>query len=177
MSKVIEIDLSDAGIKSLQKQLKDYDKWIKAKIDELCKRLAEYGVERAEVYFGYAEYDGINDVTVEPAKQQGKNCYVVKASGTAILFIEFGTGVHYPDAPLDEYINAEGMVHGSYGKGLGNNDYWFYTGQPGNAGGTLAKGRTNTTITHGNQANMPMYYTKKDVEAIIPRIVKEVFKS
>ena len=175
MSKVIEIDLSVAGINRLQKELKDYDKWLKSKIDELCKRLAEYGVERAEVYFGYALYDGINDVTVEPAKKRGENCYVVKAKGSTVLFIEFGSGVYYPDSHPEG--SANGMIHGTYGRGLGKNNYWFYTGQPGNAGGELAHGKTNTTITHGNPANMSLYFARKDVEAEIGRIVKEVFKS
>lgn len=174
MKHTYEIDLSDKGIKELQKGLKEYDKWLKEKTNELCKRLAEYGVERAEAYFGYAEYDGINDVTVEPAKKRGDNCYVVKANGSAVLFIEFGTGIFYPD---DHPEAAEhGMVHGMYGKGLGNNEYWFYTGQPGNAGGELAHGKTNTTITHGNRANASMYFARKDVEAEIARVVREVFK-
>ena len=172
--KRIEVDLSEKGIKTLQKELKEQQKWTEKKIDELAKRLAELGVEKAEINFGAALYDGVNDVKVTK-KHDGKGQYTVMANGQAVLFIELGTGIHYPDAPLGEYQGAEGMTHGSYGKGLGNNDYWFYTGQPGNAGGELAHGHKNSTITHGNPPNQPMYMTVRELEQEFARIVKEVF--
>ena len=172
--KRIEIDLSEKGIKTLQKELKEREKWEKKKLDELAKRLAELGVEKAEMNFGAALYDGVNDVKVTK-KHDGKGQYTVIANGQAVLFIELGTGIHYPDAPLGEYQGAEGMTHGSYGKGLGNNDYWFYTGQPGNAGGELAHGHKNSTITHGTPPNQPMYMTVMELEQEFARIVKEVF--
>lgn len=173
MKHTYEIDLSDKGIKELQKGLKDYDKWLNKKMKELCKRLAEIGVQRAEVNFSSAFYDGINDVKVEPVKERGNNCFVVKANGASVLFIEFGAGKFYPDSHPEGYSN--GMIHGTYGQGLGKNDYWFYTGQPGNAGGVLAEGHSNTTITHGNPANMCMYDAIREVEREITRVVKEVF--
>lgn len=172
--KRIEVDLSEKGIKTIQRELKEQQKWTAKKVDELAKRLAELGVEKAEINFGAALYDGVNDVKVTK-KHDGKGQYTVMANGQAVLFIELGTGIHYPDAPLGEYQGAEGMTHGSYGKGLGNNDYWFYTGQPGNAGGELAHNRKNTTITHGNPPNQPMYMTVRELEQEFARIVKEVF--
>ena len=176
MKRVYNIELSKADIRDLQKGLREYREWVKKKTAELSRRLAEIGVERAELYFSQALYDGVNDVTVSKVSK-GKNTWVVRANGATVLFIEFGTGVHYPNAPLDEYLNAEGMVHGSYGRGLGNNDYWFYTGQPGNAGGELAHGHRNTTITHGNPANMSMYNAVKDLEFALDQIVREVFST
>lgn len=170
----ITVDLSTSGIKDLKKELKDYDKWLKKKSEELCEKLANLGVTRAQMYFAEALYDGINDVNVS-AKRESDG-YTVRASGTTVLFIELGTGIHYPDAPLGEYDGAGGMTHGSYGKGLGNNGYWFYTGQPGNAGGELAHGHQNSTITHGNPPNQPMYNTVKDLERELERVVLEVFK-
>ena len=136
--------------------------------------VAVHGRTRAQMYFAEALYDGVNDVTVSSKKE--KDGYVVSANGKTVLFIELGTGIHYPDAPLGEYEGAGGMTHGSYGKGLGNNDYWFYTGQPGNAGGELAHGHPNSTITHGNPPNQPMYNTVKDLERELERVVLEVFK-
>lgn len=176
MKRTYSLSLSSAEIKELQKHLKDYQKWLKKKSEELCKRLAEIGVNTAAVYFETALYDGINDSIVKCVAIE--NGYKVTANGNAVLFIEFGTGVHYPDdAPLGEYEGADGMVHGSYGMGFGNNDYWFYTGLPGNAGGELAYGHKNTTITHGNPANMPMYTTVKELEQEFERIAREVFGS
>ena len=129
--------------------------------------------------FAAALYDGINDVSVEPAEKKGNSWYAVKANGSTVLFLEFGTGVHYPD----DHPEHNGFLHGTYGKGLGANDYWFYTGQPGNAGGELATDpRTgyvhpNTTITHGNPANMSMYNAIRYLEGEFVRIAREVFAS
>lgn len=175
MKQTYTIDLSTKDISGLKKDLEDYKKWMAKKSDELCRRLAEIGVQKATLNFSSALYDGINDVVVEPPKQAG-DAWIVRASGSTVLFIEFGTGVHYPNAPLGEYKDANNMVHGSYGRGLGKNDYWFYTGQPGNAGGELAYGHGNTTITHGNPPNMSMYTTVKELEQELARVVKEVFE-
>ena len=105
-----------------------------------------------------------------PSKMKGE----IIAETDHSIFVEFGTGVHYPNS--HPQAGEFGIAHGTYGRGLGNNDYWFYTGQPGNAGGELAYGHTNSTITHGNPANMPMYNTGKDMKNEIMRIVRDVFK-
>ena len=174
MKRVISVDLSVQGIKSLQDELAYRQKWLSAKADALAERLARLGVHKAEIYFDAALYDGINDAKVT-VKKSGDCNYTVRANGDSVLFIELGTGIHYPNAPLEEYIGADRMEHGSYGTGQGQNDYWFYTGQPGNAGGELAKYHKNTTITHGNPPNMPMYTAVKELEQEFERIVREVF--
>lgn len=147
----------------------DAKKAINKMSDELCRRLANMGVEKAKLHFFEAIYDGVNDADVTVEKRP--DGYAVVANGNAVLFIEFGAGIHYPA----NHPEPHGFTHGTYGKGNGKNDYWFYTGLPGNAGGELAHNRANTTITHGNPANMPMYTTVKDLEQEIERMVKEVF--
>lgn len=171
MSKKHTIELSFKDIEYLQARYDNYRKALDKMTDELCRRLAYMGQDIAKLHFFEAAYDGINDAEVSVEKRQ--NGYAVKASGKTVLFIEFGTGVHYPDKHPEGAEN--GMIHGTYGKGYGKNDYWYYTGMPGTAGGELAYGRTNTTKTHGNPANMPMYTTVKELEGEIERIVKEVF--
>ena len=166
----ITIELSPAGCDKALKKIERYQKSLQRKLDEICKRVADFGLVRAQENFDAALYDGVKDVTVEVDKIE--NGYAVRANGTTVLFLEFGAGVHYPnDHPKAGEL---GIAHGTYGKGLGNNDYWFYTGQPGNAGGVLANGRKNTTITHGNPANMPMYNASKDMRGEIQRIAQEV---
>ena len=168
--KTYKISLSHKDIEYLQGRFEDADKYLKKASEELCRRLAHMGVQTAKLHFFEALYDGINDAEVTSEKRW--NGYVVKANGNSVLFIEFGTGVHYPDS----HPEPHGMAHGTYGKGYGKNDYWFYTVMPGNAGGERADGRLNTTITHGNPANMPMYTTVKELEQELPRMVKEVFE-
>lgn len=171
--RTITIQLSQDSCKKALKELKDYQKWFNKKLDEVCKRLAEFGLTRAQAYYSQALYDGIKDVAVSVEKRD--NGYAVVAKGSTVMFLEFGTGVHYPnDHPKAGEL---GVAHGTYGKGLGNNDYWFYTGQPGNAGGELAYGHKNSTITHGNPANMSLYNSAKDMRGEIKRIVEEVFRN
>lgn len=169
--KSITIRLSPSSCDRALKQLRTYKTWSSRKADELCKRLAEYGRTKVEVYFDEALYDGTKDVKLDVTKTD--NGYSLVASGKTVAFLEFGAGVHYPnDHPKAGEL---GIEHGTYGKGKGANDYWFYTGQPGNAGGELALGHKNTTITHGNPANMPMFHTAQDMREEILRIAQEVF--
>lgn len=169
--KSITIRLSPSSCDRALKQLGAYKTQASNKMDLLCKRLAEYGLTKAEVYFDAALYDGIKDVKLDVTKMD--NGYSLIASGKTVAFLEFGAGVHYPnDHPKAGEL---GIEHGTYGKGKGANDYWFYTGQPGNAGGELAIGHKNSTITHGNPANMPMFQTAQDIRGEIVRIAQEVF--
>jgi hypothetical protein len=167
--KKVSIDLSYKDIEYVKGMFGDAKKAINNMLDELCKRLAYMGMEKAKLHFFEALYDGVNDAEVTVEKRS--DGYAVMANGNSVLFIEFGAGIHYPN----NHPEANGIEHGAYGKGNGKKDYWFYTGQPGNAGGERAYGRINTTITHGNPANMPMYNTVKDLEGELERMIKEVF--
>lgn len=156
MKKTYNIDLSDKGIKELQNGLKEYDKWLKKKSDELCKRLADMGAQKAEINFAAAYYDGDEDHTIS-VEQRGDG-YVVRASGETVLFVEFGTGLIGYGHPEEH-----GMGPGTYpGKGHWNDpNGWYY-----------AHGKKS----HGNPPNMPMYTTVKELEQELARVVKEVFE-
>ena len=171
MAKVIKMDLSSSSIDDAIKALKSYRDSIDAKKYRLLEELTKIGLREASVRFTTAMYDGVNDSTVRAELTHFG--YTIIAEGHAVAFIEFGTGVHYPD--IHPMAGELGIAHGTYGKGLGQNDYWFYTGQPGTAGGVLANGHSNTTITHGNPANMCMYYASKEMRDQVERIAKEVF--
>lgn len=167
--KKYSIDLNSKDIEYLTGMFGDAQSYLDKQSMELCRRLADMGVVKAKELFMSAEYDGDRDVKVE--SKPISNGYAVTANGESVLFIEFGAGVHYPA----DHPEPNGFSHGTYGKLKGKNDYWFYTGMPGNAGGELAYGRTNTTITHGNKVNKPMYDTVKYLEGELERMVKEVF--
>ena len=63
------------------------------KTQEACMRIAEYGAQRAQTTFSFASYDGVNDVRVvaEPTIGGAR----VRASGNAVLFIEYGAGARH----------------------------------------------------------------------------------
>lgn len=157
MKRKYEIELSDKGIKDLRQGLNDFDKWLKQKSEELCKRLADLGVTKAELYFSQAIYDGVYDYEIHAEKCAGG--YAVKASGEKILFIEFGSGLIGYGHP-----EVQNMGPGTFpGKGHWNNPKgWYYE---------------HGKKSHGNPPNMPMYKSVKELEQELERVVKEVFKS
>ena len=173
MSQTINVPLSIPAYDSLIRKIEDLGNWQSDRAIVFADRLAQEGMEIASVKFSQAVYDGTNDVsvTVEP---RGNNVRAVVATGGATLFIEFGTGVTYPD----NHPEAEelGMKRGEYGHGHGKQHSWGYYGDPGTNG--VLKEKKNggfVVITHGNPANMPMYETVKELQDRLTEIAKEVF--
>lgn len=173
MSQTINVPLSIPAYDSLIRKIENLGNWQSDRAIVFADRLAQEGMKIASVKFSQAVYDGTNDVsvTVEP---RGNNVRAVVATGGATLFIEFGTGVTYPD----NHPEAEelGMKRGEYGQGHGKQHSWGYYGDPGTNG--VLKEKKNggfVVITHGNPANMPMYETVKELQDRLTEIAKEVF--
>ena len=173
MSQTINVPLSIPAYDSLIRKIEDLGNWQSDRAIVFANRLAQEGMEIASVKFSQAVYDGTNDVsvTVEP---RGNNVRAVVATGGATLFIEFGTGVTYPDDHPE--AGELGMKRGEYGQGHGKQHSWGYYGAPGTNG--VLKEKKNgglVVITHGNPANMPMYETVKELQDRLTEIAKEVF--
>ena len=171
--KTVKVPLSQRGIDTLFREIESYTVWLKERSQILLDRLAQAGVEVASARFAKAAYDGTNDASVS-LETRGDGVRAVVAVGASVLFIEFGTGVTYPD---NHPQAAElGMKRGEYGQGHGKQSSWGYYGDPGTNGVVKTKKDGSTVvITHGNPANMPMYETVKELEAMLPELVKEVF--
>lgn len=173
MSQTINVPLSIPAYDSLIRKIEDLGNWQSDRAIVFADRLAQEGMEIASIKFSQAVYDGTNDVsvTVEP---RGNNVRAVVATGGATLFIEFGTGVTYPDDHPE--AGELGMKRGEYGQGHGKQQSWGYYGEPGTNG--VLKEKKNggfVVITHGNPANMPMYETVKELQDRLTEIAKEVF--
>lgn len=171
--KKVAITLSGRDIDRLLREVEDWKNWLLDRTTVFLGRVAQEGMEIASAKFEQAIYDGTNDVsvTVEP---RGNNVRAVVATGKATLFIEFGTGVTYPDNHPE--AGELGMKRGEYGQGHGKQQSWDYYGEPGTNG--LLKEKKNggfVVITHGNPANMPMYETVKELQDRLTDIAKEVF--
>ena len=171
--KTVKVPLSQRGIDTLLREIESYTVWLKERSQVLLDRLAQAGVEVASARFAKAAYDGTNDASVS-LETRGDGVRAVVAVGASVLFIEFGTGVTYPD---NHPQAAElGMKRGEYGQGHGKQSSWGYYGDPGTNGVVkMKKDGSTVVITHGNPANMPMYETVKELEAMLPDLVKEVF--
>lgn len=173
MSQTINVPLSIPAYDSLIQKIENLGNWQSDRAIVFADRLAQEGMEIASIKFSQAVYDGTNDVsvTVEP---RGNNVRAVVATGGATLFIEFGTGVTYPDDHPE--AGELGMKRGEYGQGHGKQHSWGYYGDPGTNG--VLKEKKNggfVVITHGNPANMPMYETVKELQDRLTEIAKEVF--
>ena len=171
--KTVKVPLSQRGIDTLLREIESYTVWLKERSQVLLDRLAQAGFEVASARFAKAAYDGTNDASVS-METRSEGVRAVVAVGASVLFIEFGTGVTYPD---NHPQAAElGMKRGEYGKGHGKQSSWGYYGDPGTNGVVkMKKDGSTVVITHGNPANMPMYETVKELEAMLPNLVKEVF--
>ena len=171
--KTVKVPLSQRGIDTLLREIESYTAWLKERSQVLLDRLAQAGFEVASARFAKAAYDGTNDASVS-MEMRSEGVRAVVAVGASVLFIEFGTGVTYPD---NHPQAAElGMKRGEYGQGHGKQSSWGYYGDPGTNGVVkMKKDGSTVVITHGNPANMPMYETVKELEAMLPNLVKEVF--
>lgn len=155
-------------------ELKQYEADLQTKANSLVSELARQGLDIADAYFRNAQYDGENDVTVS-LDDTGRGLAVIRAAGSAVLFIEFGTGVFYK-SPVHPEAGQNGFARGSYGKGNGKKNTWGYYGVGGTNGQYVRTGKRGDVYkTHGNPANMSMYNTARAAEAMIAEKAKEVF--
>lgn len=147
---------------------------IDAKLDTFCQRLAEIGYQVASMGFGNAIYDGTNDVSVSIESNGFANRAIV-AVGNATMFIEFGTGITYPD--VHPQMAEMGMVRGGYGHGYGGlANGWRYPESHGaGSNGQPDPKHPGYIHTMGNPANMPMYNATQEIKQNIERIAREVF--
>ena len=148
--------------KALQ-QLEQYKKDFLAKEELFVKRLAEIGVSVASTGFATADYDGINDVVVT-IEHSGNRAAVV-ASGETVGFIEFGTGVKFPEwnANGTEYTPPK---HGTYGKGFGARPHGWY----------FKQGEGAAQHTYGNQPAEAMRTARDVMIEKVVQIAREVWK-
>lgn len=177
MKKVI-VTLDQKSISQAIQECDKFQKWLEKQVPAFLKEIANLGVQIANVEFKQAEYDGDNDVTCR-MEQRGENCAAIVATGTATLFIEFGTGVFYPDIHPEAQQNN--MIRGAYGQGKGKNHSWGFYGDSGQVGTPTGhtvqnkKGKS-IVVTKGNPANMPMYFTVSQLQQEFERIARKIFE-
>lgn len=169
--KVISVRLSGQSIDQAIKDLEQYKKELSKKIQRFTEGLANIGLNEATIRFTTAIYDGVNDVSV--SLSGNGNEYIITASGKAVAFIEFGSGITYnKDKPYPNPRPSGIVGIGEYGEGRGNRRAWYYKGEPGTNGIVQENGAVKT---RGNPAAMPMWYATEEMKDSIIKLVKEVF--
>lgn len=162
--KIVIDPFDKKSIARAEKMVQQYKKDFEVKEREFCRRLAEIGVSVAQAGFTTADYDGVKDVVVSMEKTT--NGYAVVASGETVGFIEFGTGVRYPewDSSGMEYTPPP---HGSYGKGQGKNPWgWWFRGSD----GAMAR------HTYGNMPAEAMLTARNQMIEQVTAIAREVWR-
>lgn len=158
MKRVIKIDLSAESIEAAIKELENYQKQVKPKMDEVCRRLAEIGKNEAISIVSSIRLQEGNAVERVDVVQT-RNGYKLVMEGKDVYFIEFGTG----DGVSAHYDTSVPVAWGSWSQEhsqmLWNKGFWYYD---------------HVRYT-GTPAYMPMYYAEKAMREALPKIVKEVF--
>ena len=156
--KQIVLELSKDSCNKALKELEKYQKEIKPKMLEVCKRLAEIGAQEAQRFFDMAE-NGNQGVRVTINKIE--NGWSIVASGKSVYFVEFGTG--------DAVTNSHGfqvsvpIYPGSYSETHAQQysvkGYWYYGGE-----------RLTETPIYA-----PMYHADRKMREEASRVLREVF--
>lgn len=172
--RVIKVKLTEESIDQAIQELKNYKKWLIDCTKKFVQELANEGMNVASVRFSEAVYDGTNDVSCS-VEQRGDYKVAVVAVGGAVLFIEFGSGVKYPDNHPE--AGKHGMNRGEYGYGLGKLEAgWRYKGEPGTNGEVITQGKHAGEVhTYGNPANMSLYQAMKELEEKFEEIARRVY--
>ena len=158
----VDVNIFDyASVSRATRKLDDYYSDLSKKADELCRRLAELGATRATIDYSGAYYDGTNDVKV--AVEPIAHGYRVRASGNAVLFIEFGSGTIGFGHPDPGPYGPGTWSDGPNGKGhWADPNGWYY-----------AHGQKSM----GNSPAAAMYHASREVQDAVQRIANEVFNS
>lgn len=154
---------SASGIAAATAELTAYVRTLESKVQQAMDELEKIGLDGATTRFSYAPADLSGDITVSSSSDD--LTFTISANGKEVCFIEFGAGVYYNGSGIYPEPLPDGIVGiGQYGKGYGKYDTWTYM----DANGVFHD-------THGNQAEMPMYYTKKEIAAQVKKVFTEVF--
>lgn len=146
------------------KAVKAYEQDFARKEKEFVRRLAEIGVSVASAGFQTADYDGINDVVVSLSKTP--TGYAVLAEGSAVGFIEFGTGITNPEYDSSQ-LDYTPPAHGTYGKGYGARPKgWYYVPNEG----------ARAVHTYGNAPAEAMLTARNVIIERVAQIAREVWK-
>ena len=163
----IQMDLSQQSIEKAIDQLERFQS--EQKLKEFTQKLAEKGVSLAKAAFSSVSgYEGDTNVAVD--MQQDGNGYVIRASGTDVLFIEFGAGITYSE-PQHPQAGELGYGPGTYpggGHGLDYEGWYYYANEQDKLDHKLSH-------SYGNPAYMPMYSTAKQLRNEIISTFREVF--
>jgi len=166
---VVEVNLTESGIKQAIADIKDFEQDLEAKIDEFTERMAEKGVEFAKAKI--LEYGAIdtgelyNSINLKKGDViPNGSCWIVYTECPYAQFVEFGTGPVGAKNP-----HPEANRYRSTGWSFPKPANWY-------GATTIWKGEERA-LTMGQKSKPFMWDTKKylELESTIREVAKEVF--
>ena len=148
------------GTKSLLGKLDKLKDAIAYEIPRVIANNVSDQTTKAMAGFASAEYDGINDVTV--SMETGDNVWRIVASGEAVLFIEYGSGIVYPHT--SEFGNASAYPPTSWSA---SHDKWLVDPKVSTYGGKWPVPGWKGYWTKGNKSANVMYESQKTLRTIL----------
>lgn len=171
MAKKIRISLSEKSIQNAINEVRKYQRELISKNEVFVRRLAELGIPVIDQNIAVAQGDSDKNhntyIKINSFGSYSEAKLVVE--GVDLLFIEFGAGIYYNgSAGTSLHPKGEefGYTIGSYGKGKGKNDFWFYYADTGEA-----------VMSRGTESTMPVYKASVEIIQNIRRIAREVFET
>ena len=165
----IDINLSKSSVEKAIKQLEDYQESLLTKNDLFVMKLARLGVDIAEQQIAMADGDSnkYHDIRIIPHSFGNYSQATIRLDGEDILFIEFGSGIHYnPTDP--EHASKFGFGVGTYPdqKHAFDPDGWWYRDSIG-----------DKHHSYGTRATSPMLKASNIIINEVRRIAREVYGS
>ena len=156
--KRIVIELSAESCTKALAELQKFEREIKPKMEEVCRRLAEIGKQEAIAIIDTIKLDEENAVErVDTVKID--NGYKIVMEGKDVYFIEFGTGSGVSPHFDTSVPVAWGTWSAEHRQMLWKYGFWYY----------------HNVKFEGPTAYMPMYYAEKAMRENLKRVVSEVF--
>lgn len=171
MAKTIKMNLSAGSIQNAVKELERYKQSLISKNDLFVQRLAEVGIPviNANIAAAQGDSDKSHNTYIKLNSFGSYSRAELVVESSSILYIEFGAGAHY-NTPAGTSPHPKGQelgyTIGSYGKGHGAEDYWYYQAETG-----------ESVRSYGTESTMPVYKASIEIRQKIRQIAKEVFCS
>lgn len=167
--KKITIGLDKTSVRHAINDLKQYERSMLRKNDLFVRRLGELGSTVAKQLIAAADGDASKRYHIEvvPRSFGEYSQATIKLDGEDILFIEFGSGIHYNPTDV-EHAKMFGYGIGTYPgqKHAFDPDGWWY--------------RDSTGVSqhsYGTRATAPMLNASRTIIMEVRRIAREVYGS
>ena len=161
--KIVIDPFDQESISKAIKELDRYKNWVREKEEILRQRLAHLGATVASIEFSRAIYNGTNYVSVRVDDSGSKA--TIFAEGSAVLFIEFGSGKKYGGGHPD--AGKFGYGPGTYSDGPNGKGHWSDPN-----GWYFSHGQHS----FGNPPAMAMVHARDAILEQLTAIAREVFQ-